>query len=337
MANIKKFLKITLIFAVVTSTVGCAKKADDVSNSVIESTSEIAATSNASDKGNLLVTAEESSDDVTGRELFEKFLSNEESVIVESDRLWVEEKYADDQPFANDKNYLFSELIHRVMEDDLSIMEDDLSVDIRYAYIVPIAKEPEQLLISITIGADTIVDSYNYVFVIRDVDGKLKLSYGNIDHFREAVHINKFGYIYECQYPGYRPPTDVYKILTEDGCKLIYGTTYECGDIIKPAQLQSFSEDGGFIWDYWFEDKGFCSYSFVNEKGEPDYIGLEEKLYGKNSPYRKAFEDAGISFYEMSEIEDIISKKEEELGITDEIKEADEPEWIELKDIPGIN
>ena len=273
--------------------------------------------------------AEEKSDAVTGRELFEKFLSNEEPVIVESDRLWVEEMYADDQPFANDKNYLFSELIHRVMEDDLS-------VDIKYAYIVPKAKEPEQLLLSITIGADTIVDSYNYVFVIRDVDGKLQLSYGNIDHFREEVHINKFGYIYECQYPGYRPPTDVYKILTEDGCKLIYGETYECGDIIKPIQLQEFSEEDGAIWDYWFEDEEFCSYSFVNEKGEPDYIGLEEKLYGKNSPYRKAFEDAGISFYEMSEIEDIISKREEELGITDEIKEADEPEWIEIKDVSGL-
>ncbi|MBO4458665.1 MAG: hypothetical protein J5802_13190, partial [Butyrivibrio sp.] len=61
-----------------------------------------------------------------------------------------------------------------------------------------------------------------------------------------------------------------------------------------------------------------------------------EKLYGKNSPYRKAFEDAGISFYEMSEIEDIISKKEEELGITDEIKEANEPEWIEIKDISWL-
>ena len=329
MANIKKFLKITLIFAVVASTVGCAKKADKVSNRVVEGASEITATNSASDESNLLVSAEENSDAVTGRELFEKFLANEETVIVESDRLWVEDMYADDQPFANDKNYLFSELIHRVMEDDLS-------VDIRYAYIVPIAKEPEQLLLSITIGADTIVDSYNYVFVIRDVDGKLKLSYGNIDHFREEVHINKFGYIDEHYYPGYRPPTHRYRILTEDGCKLIYGTTFECGDIIEPAQLQSFSEDGGFIWNYWFEDKDFCSYSFVNEKGEPDYIGLEEKLYGKNSPYRKAFEDAGISFYEMSEIEDIISKREEELGITDEIKEADEPEWIEIKDISGL-
>ena len=38
----------------------------------------------------------------------------------------------------------------------------------------------------------------------------------------------------------------------------------------------------------------------------------------------------------MSEIEDIISKREEELGITDEIKEADEPEWIEIKDISGL-
>ena len=126
MANIKKFLKITLIFAVVASTVGCAKKADKVSNSVVEGASEITATNSASDESNLLVSVEENSDAVTGRELFEKFLSNEESVIVESDRLWVEEMYADDQPFANDKNYLFSELIHRVM------MEDDLSVDIKY-------------------------------------------------------------------------------------------------------------------------------------------------------------------------------------------------------------
>ena len=70
MANIKKFLKITLIFAVVASTVGCAKKADKVSNSVVEGASEITATNSASDESNLLVSAEESSDDVTGRELF---------------------------------------------------------------------------------------------------------------------------------------------------------------------------------------------------------------------------------------------------------------------------
>jgi hypothetical protein len=300
--------------------------ADDVSVEEVHIDDECATLYDAFLQGSAKETVE-NSDDATGKNLFDKFLSNEESVIVESDRLWVWE-ISDAQPFANDKNYLFSELIHRVM------MEDDLSVDIKYAYIVPKAKEPEQLLLSIT-TYEFEADPYNNVFVIRDVDGKLKLSYGNIDHFREEAHINKFGYIDEHYYPGYRPPTDIYRILTEDGCKLIYGTTFECGDIIKPAQLQSFSEDGGYIWNYWFEDKGFCSYSFVNEKGEPDYIGLEEKLYGKNSPYRKAFEDAGIKFYEMSEIEDMISKKEEELGITDEIKEANEPEWIEIKDISG--
>lgn len=327
--KLKKGILTTIIVACLLS--ACAKEektvADDVSVEEVNIDDESATLYDAFLQGSAKETVE-NSDDATGKNLFEKFLSNEESVIVESDRLWVEEMYADDQPFANDKNYLFSELIHRVM------MEDDLSVDIKYAYIVPKAKEPEQLLLSIT-TYESEADPYNNVFVIRDVDGKLKLSYGNIDHFREKAHINKFGYIDEHDYPGYRPPTDIYRILTEDGCKLIYGTTFECGDIIKPAQLQSFSEDGGYIWNYWFEDKGFCSYSFVNEKGEPDYIGLEEKLYGKNSPYRKAFEDAGIKFYEMSEIEDMISKKEEELGITDEIKEANEPEWIEIKDISG--
>ncbi len=324
----KKGILTTIIVACLLS--ACAKEektvADDVSVEEVNIDDESATLYDAFLQGSAKETVE-NSDDATGKNLFEKFLSNEESVIVESDRLWVWE-ISDAQPFANDKNYLFSELIHRVM------MEDDLSVDIKYAYIVPKAKEPEQLLLSIT-TYEFEADPYNNVFVIRDVDGKLKLSYGNIDHFREEAHINKFGYIDEHYYPGYRPPTDIYRILTEDGCKLIYGTTFECGDIIKPAQLQSFSEDGGYIWNYWFEDKGFCSYSFVNEKGEPDYIGLEEKLYGKNSPYRKAFEDAGIKFYEMSEIEDMISKKEEELGITDEIKEANEPEWIEIKDISG--
>ena len=326
--KLKKGILTTIIVACLLS--ACAKEektvADDVSVEEVNIDDESATLYDAFLQGSAKETVE-NSDDATGKNLFEKFLSNEESVIVESDRLWVEE-ISDAQPFANDKNYLFSELIHRVM------MEDDLSVDIKYAYIVPKAKEPEQLLLSIT-TYESEADPYNNVFVIRDVDGKLKLSYGNIDHFREEAHINKFGYIDEHDYPGYRPPTDIYRILTEDGCKLIYGTTFECGDIIKPAQLQSFSEDGGYIWNYWFEDKGFCSYSFVNEKGEPDYIGLEEKLYGKNSPYRKAFEDAGIKFYEMSEIEDMISKKEEELGITDEIKDANEPEWIEIKDISG--
>jgi hypothetical protein len=326
--KLKKGILTTIIVACLLS--ACAKEektvADDVSVEEVNIDDESATLYDAFLQGSAKETVE-NSDDATGKNLFEKFLSNEESVIVESDRLWVWE-ISDAQPFANDKNYLFSELIHRVM------MEDDLSVDIKYAYIVPKAKEPEQLLLSIT-TYEFEADPYNNVFVIRDVDGKLKLSYGNIDHFREEAHINKFGYIDEHYYPGYRPPTDIYRILTEDGCKLIYGTTFECGDIIKPAQLQSFSEDGGYIWNYWFEDKGFCSYSFVNEKGEPDYIGLEEKLYGKNSPYRKAFEDAGIKFYEMSEIEDMISKKEEELGITDEIKEANEPEWIEIKDISG--
>ena len=101
--------------------------------------------------------------------------------------------------------------------------------------------------------------------------------------------------------------------------------------------LESFSEDGGYVWEYCFEENGefLYSYSFSSEE-KPNYVGLEEELYGKNSPYRKAFEDAGVKFYTMSEIEDMISKREKELGITDEIKNVDEPEWIEIKDTSGL-
>ena len=332
MANIKKFLKITLIFAFVASTVGCAKKADKVSNSVVEGASEITATNSASDESDLLISAEDNNDDVTGRELFKKFLANEEPVVFDLDNFVWNVPYSFDYGKENKRDYLFSEIIQRLMAE--ADLDEDNSVNINYAYIYPLEKEAEQLLISIT-KTDSL-GWIDYILAIGNVDGKLLLMYENESCFRYEVHINKFGYIDECQYPGYCPPTDEYKILTEDGCKLIYGKTFECGYIIKPTQLQSFSDDGGYIWNYWFEDEYFCSYSFVNEEGKPDYIGLEEKLYGKNSPYRKAFEDAGISFYEMSEIEDIISKREEELGITDEIKEADVPEWIEIKDISGL-
>ena len=233
-----------------------------------------------------------------------------------------------------------SEIIHRVISE-----EDDSSVEIKYTYIVPIEKEAEQLLVAITTGSGSPYETV-YKFVIGNVDGKLWLLYECVDHFRYEVSINKYGYIHECKYPGYCPPSDVYKIITEDGCKLIYGETYDCGSLITPltlyqdgeikeVNLESFSEDRGYVWEYRFEEEkdALCSYSFVNEKREPDYIGHEEKLYGKNSPYRKTFEDAGIKFYEMSEIEDMISKREEELGITDKIKDAGEPKWIEIKDI----
>lgn len=328
--KLKKSILTTIIVACLLS--ACAKEektvADDVSVEEVNIDDESATLYDAFLQGSAKETVE-NSDDATGKNLFEKFLANEEPVIFDLDRFSGYEPYVFDYDKENKQDYLLSEIIHRVISE-----EDDSSVEIKYTYIFPQKKEAEQLLISIITGVGT-AEPFNNKFVIGNVDGKLWLLYECVDHFREEVHINKFGYIDEHYYPGYRPPTDIYRILTEDGCKLIYGTTFECGDIIKPAQLQSFSEDGGYIWNYWFEDKGFCSYSFVNEKGEPDYIGLEEKLYGKNSPYRKAFEDAGIKFYEMSEIEDMISKKEEELGITDEIKEANEPEWIEIKDISG--
>lgn len=283
----------------------------------------------------------ENSDDATGENLFEKFLANEEPVIFDLDNFSDYVPYVFDYDKENKREYLLSEIIHRVKSED----EYGSSVEIKYAYIFPQEKEAEQLLVSIITGVNTAV-SYNHKFVIGNVDGKLWLLYECVDHFREEVYINKFGYIHECTYPGYCPPSNVYKIITEDGCKLIYGETYDCGSLLTPLKmnqdgekkevnLESFNEEDGCVWEYWFEDGELCSYSFVNENGEPDYIGHEEKLYGKNSPYRKAFEDAGIKFYEMSEIKDMISKREEELGITDNIKDAGEPEWIEIKDISG--
>ncbi|WP_029319229.1 hypothetical protein [Butyrivibrio sp. AE3004] len=285
---------------------------------------------------------------------YEKFLANEEPVIIESYRLFGDLHSAFFNYEEKDgQAYLLSEIIHRILAED-----NELNVKaIKYAYIDSMDKGSEQLLVSITTdwGDEEFSSGQNYTdykFVVNNVEGQLKLLYENEEVFRYAVTINKYGYISTGTYSGFASDEYEYRILTEDGWNFVYGETFEAGNCLTPLKLfwdwepvevnlESLCEDGGAVWSYRFEEEGDAnmtySYAFWNDEGGPEYgPSVEEKLYGKNSPYRKAFEDAGVTIYTMSEVGDMISKREKELGITNKITDADEPEWNEIKDISAI-
>lgn len=290
---------------------------------------------------------------VDKKELYAKFLANEETVFIQSYRLFgsLHDILFDKNKYEQD--FLLSEIVQKILGEDSELYVKE----IKYAYINPMDEGAEQLLVLITTDWGDLESSSgqsytDYKLVVNYVDGKLILLYENEDIFRYAVTINKYGYISTGSYSGLASDEYEYRILTEDGWKFVYGESFEADNYLTPltvlqneqmmeVNLETLRDDGGAAWIYRLEEEGdmdsLCSYAFWNDKGEPEYgPGVEEKLYGKDSPYRKAFEKAGVKFYTMSEIEKMVSQKEKEIGITDKIKNAEEPEWINVKAIAGI-
>ncbi len=284
------------------------------------------------------------------KELYEKFLANEAPVVINSynmlgglsSEILMNEKW-------NGKAFLLSEFIQILLSED-----SDLNVtEIKYSYIDTMDIGAEQLLVSITTSwGDTDFSNQNYtdyIFVINIIDGQLNLIFEDEAVFRYSVSVNKYGYIRQGSYTGYGSDVCEYRILTEDRWVYIYGEFFDCIHItplklfqnyqLKEVNLESLQNDGGAVLEYSFEEEGdmdkLYTYAFFNDSFWPDYVP-DELIYAEDSPYSKAFEDAGAKFYKMSEIEDIVSQREDELGVTDKIKNADEPEWFYIKDISSI-
>lgn len=188
-------------------------------------------------------------------------------------------------------------------------------------------------------------DSSTVVFIIKEIDGKLKSCYSYETWARSGSVMNYYGYYTSYgsngasnhgSSSGYVDAKGNWNFInyTEEEQNIEQLSWSETlGRIPKVAETKTY--DGSIV---------FYSTNFDEIKSSDDYEYMErfysfdviEPEYSKDdlyttSVYKDIFDEAGVTVYSPDEIDKMIKQKEEKVGVTEEIKNGAELQFITLE------
>ena len=356
--NMKKRIMIMLIFAIVASTVGCAKKADEVSNSVVEGTSEIAATSNASDESNLLFTAEEKSDLIASQEKADvlnhmKSPKSREEVNIDAESIALYDAFLADEAKAtffkngdyselfylsgfleNGENYTLSEIVDRgisnIRDRDHQNWIFDGSTD---SYIDCGLDGNIEMIVNLQF------ESYFTTYmVIKNVAGNLKICFAGSTNGRHYTDIEYNGVVSSDIYYGREHHIGDYAYIDAEGN---YNSWYETDDRLyfddnkKDNTLYCNNDSNEPQIIKGAEELCLCSIKFDNEQKYAliylaDSAGndIEDVSINGVNPYDEArkilIKENDYTIISSEDATTIIENRRREIGLMDGIYSYDE-------------
>lgn len=262
--------------------------------------------------------------------IYERFLAGEEPLYFRKDTYFSSDIFESSFRIEANKPYELYEICNVInIACNSGAPVNELSNNISYAYLDCGADGIVELALLFHDLADY-YDPEDVTLVIKDIDGRLEVCYDMQPYYRESWEIsNVYGVVaYGCNAgSGY--------YIEETGCigaDGVYHTAY------------SVSTDYMF-YGFWLPDDfpyelsenttiDLITYSIGDNKSAKDYYLLEAYDDSGNldidmDKLSKAVADVtGMEFSSREEIQRLIAAREIEIGLTEEIKDGLEIEWI---------
>ncbi|MBO4457455.1 MAG: hypothetical protein J5802_07035 [Butyrivibrio sp.] len=346
----KKFLVSVLCAMLVT---GCSSVPQ--ANSIIGGDVKVEEGSNEAEETGTDGEGAETATATDSKGVYESFLKNEITVHIDTE--------GDAGYYIFQRNYeedvvTFQELVQTLVEsvqnNNGGAKVDMKSVGIRYAYIDCGNDGAEELALEIRIPTN-VEETVEY-FVIKDNDGPLEVVYTDEGWSRSNIHINRFGYVYTDGSGGANTGSYGKGFIGADGkWHYIYtavATTFTSGeDLSFNGDLHTAPSVGDkkyVFFDFDFNDTineevdDTFSYAEIGDIASTDpsegYRGffcadllVDDSLYEDSNALKKFFTDAGLTTVSITDITKMIEEKENEEGLTSEIKDGEETPWQKLE------
>ncbi len=340
------------------NTAGEQAAADDVQNgSDSEDNSDESALTDLVENDESSAESGSSDREQKNMELYESFLNNKATVLVKA-----ENNHGDYWSPDNMKNMdvTLQGLVKGVLDYyNFDGQDVTASLDsIEYTYLD--CGNSGQKALGLKLNTPQGNENWHEYIVIKAVDGVLETIYSNVAWSRSGLYFNEDGYIYgdgsggityhvfdksfigadgqwhyiysEAATTGILPGEDIY----------IAGNSYQ---IPKKAKL-----DGDYVLlEFDFNDTPAdasdniytyakvvpdTGYEYGNGSRGYYYADIEgdESIYDDDNAIKKLFNDEGLTVYTLDDIDRMVSEKEESLGLTEEVKNAEDAVW-QLLDI----
>lgn len=320
----KKVVSVILAMSMVCMT-ACGSEKQSVSTTTKQSVSET-----REKQEDVSKKAEEP--EVTQSEKYMKFLDGEEILYLGE---WCDKLGGELSP---DKGYYLEDIVYSFLENDrYQLMKKEPAIN--YAYLDCGNDGVQEFAVEFKgMGIYDQSDASTLVFIIKEKDEKLELCYCYETWARSETITNQYGYVYSGGSNGATNHGVDYGYIDAAGTwNFIYYTEQELeirqltypkklAKIWKAAKKKKYKGEIIFVtttFDEYSEKepdkeiKQFYSY-FVD--------GVEGDVYSKGV-YKEIFEEAGVEMHRWEEIEQMVQKKKDALGITKKIEDAPELEW----------
>ncbi len=281
-------------------------------------------------------------------EAYKKFLKNETKVSFDH---FMPEGDMEEALYKKGSEYTLSEVLDIVTAHYFEYSSNKKIKSIDYSYI-DCGKDGVNELVLCLAGMDiySMDDDSTLVYIIKYIDGKLSLCYCYETWARCHTKMNEYGYYQSYGSNGASNSGEDYGLIDKDGNwqPIVYiesetdinqlALSDKLGQIPKVAETKGIT--GGIELDtIRFNDNKKaansvevgnkeCFYTFYIYDDNMNPI-KDAKLY-TNSIYKEIFDEAKVPFITPDEVSTMISKKEEKLGATAEIKEGTEMTWNNL-------
>lgn len=278
-------------------------------------------------------------------EAYEKFMKSEAKISFDR---FMPEDYFEGALYKTGSEYTLSEVLEIITEHYFNFTNTKIAC-IDYSYI-DCGKDGVNELVLCFGGMDLYApdDGSTLVYIIKYIDGKLYLCFYYETWARCDASINEYGYYQSGGSGGANKYSSEYGLIDKDGNWQPIVSIESEQDI---NQL-TLSDELGKIHEV-AEKKGIAgqieldTIRYNENVDNSDEVGNEEYFYTfyvyddswdliedvnlyTNSIYKDIFDEAKVPFITPDEVSTIISKKEEKVGATTEIKEGAEITWKTL-------
>lgn len=250
------------------------------------------------------------------------------------------------------EEYSYEDIVDALYLDDISEYADDLMLsNASYSYIDCGNDGTPELAVRLSYG--NYDELHNYLIFRYDGE-KIIFVTSEAAYYRKEVYLNSCGYLYAGGSNGAASYGYNYYLINGEGERIfLYNINTHLGlseayiayfDIVEADRPAKYPKEVGFA-----EDDGVCTEAVTFMEYVPDEAkGGEEYVRSKffsfydnrtgeyvapSEKFASIYDEIGIKYYTPKECTDIVLKHVEELGATDEIREASDPEWENLKEL----
>jgi len=271
------------------------------------------------------------------KDIYLDFMDGKVNMVVkEADLEWLEEG----------KEYSFDEMTDAYQNYFADMFEEAVLSDTSYAFIDCGADGVPEFAIRQIIGLE--VDQATMFSIFKYMDDQLYLISSQYGYYRTYVSVNEYGYISAGGSGGAALYSEAESYINADGEEVfLYCVTTEMG--LADAYISYYDFPGheapeGYPADtYSYDEKSvttitynFTEYTYGVDDDDSEYY--ENNIYtfcdedgnycAPSGKIEKIYKENGIKFYDMAEVEQMVLEHEKSLGVTDEIRDGKEVDWI---------
>lgn len=258
---------------------------------------------------------------------YQEFLSGTRTLYIDEEmhNILNELSYGDKLGDLGCGNFSMKQILKKVNESYYDLYEENNRIaSIEYAYLDCGSDGSSEL--AVRFNATSPIENFVLTFIIVYEEGKLSLRHAFEAWTRNQITLNRHGYIWEYGNDGAFAWALCEAYIGADGrVEYIFDSSYWGGDIEEPEICQQVYGVDKYHFlqvTYLIDNKEYhCLFQESEESSEDENFIQFKKLYEKKNG----------RLYTQEEIDKRIEKRRKKLGVTEEIMEENEPDWILLE------